>query len=123
MSDDQTTYRISVQTGTADYGGTDAEVFITLYGTNGNTNELHLDNGRDNFDRGQLDVFEVTTRDVGDLQKVWIRHDDSDDDSGWYLDYVRIHDQKRGKEWYFPCFGWLATDEDPGTIDRTLYPQ
>lgn len=39
--------------------GTDANVFMTLYGDKGKTDEVQLGNATDNFEQGQLDKFKV----------------------------------------------------------------
>lgn len=39
--------------------GTDAKVFITLYGKKGKTEEIQIGNATDNFEQGQLDKFKV----------------------------------------------------------------
>lgn len=39
--------------------GTDANVFITLYGNKGKTDEVQIGNATDNFQRSQLDKFKV----------------------------------------------------------------
>jgi hypothetical protein len=89
-----TTYRITVVTGTPEGAGTDADVYITLYGSNGNSGERELDNGDDNFENGNTDVF--------------------------ILDRIVVHNEATDQEWTFPCARWLARDEDDGQIDRLL---
>ena len=39
--------------------GTDANVFLTLYGKKGKTDEIQIGNATDNFEQGQLDKFKV----------------------------------------------------------------
>lgn len=41
--------------------GTDANVFMTLYGDKGKTDEVPLGNATDNFEQGQLDKFKVNS--------------------------------------------------------------
>jgi hypothetical protein len=115
-----TTYRIIVITGTADGAGTDANVYITLYGDNGSSGERQLDTERDNFERGQTDVFSPDMPDLGNLQRVRIRHDNSGSRPGWFLDRIIILNETTQQEWTFPCNRWLAVDEDDGQIDRIL---
>lgn len=43
-------------------GGTDANVFIQMYGEDGKTEEYKLRNRTDNFEQGQVDKFKVGTR-------------------------------------------------------------
>lgn len=39
--------------------GTDANVFVTMYGDKGKTDEVPIGNATDNFEQGQLDKFKV----------------------------------------------------------------
>ena len=39
--------------------GTDANVFVTMYGDKGKTDEVPICNATDNFEQGQLDKFKV----------------------------------------------------------------
>lgn len=58
-------YEVSVVTGKALGAGTDSLVYVTLEGTAGVTEELHLaDSGtnKDPFERGQTDVFLLQVR-------------------------------------------------------------
>lgn len=120
-----TTYRVTVVTGTAAWAGTDANVYITMYGNiNGrktHSGERLLDNHANNFELGKTDVFNLETRDIGELTQVRIRHDNLGVGPGWYLDRIIIHNESTDKEWVFPCNNWLAYDEDDGQIARILY--
>lgn len=40
--------------------GTDSNVFMTLYGDKGKTDEVPIGNATDNFEQGQLDKFKVS---------------------------------------------------------------
>uniref|UniRef100_H3DGZ8 Lipoxygenase homology PLAT domains 1 n=1 Tax=Tetraodon nigroviridis TaxID=99883 RepID=H3DGZ8_TETNG len=118
------TYEVCVFTGDMLGAGADANVFINIYGENGDTGERYLSNS-DNinkFERGQEDVFTVTAVDLGPLKKLRIRHDNSHSHSSWYLDRVEIVDTKDDTTYYFPCNRWLAVDEDDGQIARELVP-
>ena len=52
-------YKIHVFTGNVKHGGTDANVFLTLYGENGDSGERQLSKSEthtDKFERGQVGV-------------------------------------------------------------------
>jgi hypothetical protein len=120
---DITTYRIVVVTGAMKDAGTDADVYITLFGTEGNSGERQLDNSGNDFERGHTDVYSITMEDIGDLEKIRIRHNNKHDKPGWFLDRVTVQNERTGTAWVFPCSRWLATDEDDGQIDRLLGPR
>lgn len=115
-----TAYSVKVYTGTADGAGTNANVYITLHGATASSPECELDNGDNNFEAGDVDTFSLSLGDLGELSTVRIRHDNSGTKPGWYLNNIEINDSSTGKDVNFPCYRWLATDEDDGAIDRTL---
>ena len=64
--------------------GTSGNVYITLFGTEGNSGARPLENGPNNFSRGQTDVFEVLAS-VGELESIRIGHDNSGVSPSWHL--------------------------------------
>jgi hypothetical protein len=115
------TYRVAVETGNVWFAGTDANVYITLIGSKGTSEERLLDTpGHDDFEAGNTDIFELVMQDVGDVRQVRIRHDNSGAGPGWFLNKVTIQREGTPDKWVFPCSRWLATDEDDRKIDRLL---
>ena len=63
------TYNVAFETGDLPFSGTDANVFIEIYGENGDTGKIEF-NRDDNkssgrFERGRTDKFAVETADIG----------------------------------------------------------
>ncbi|KAK4811323.1 hypothetical protein QYF61_024459 [Mycteria americana] len=76
-----TTYTVKVKTGDKKNVGTDANVFITLYGSKDDTGIASLKASKINknkFERGKVDEFTVESVDIGDLKKIKIGHDNKD---------------------------------------------
>uniref|UniRef100_A0A3B4YR02 Lipoxygenase homology PLAT domains 1 n=1 Tax=Seriola lalandi dorsalis TaxID=1841481 RepID=A0A3B4YR02_SERLL len=123
----QINYEVTVVTGDVMFAGTNARVFIQIFGDKGKTEVIMLESRSNNFERDtteifkQEDVFTVTAIDLGPLKKLRIRHDNTQPHSAWYLDRVEIVDTK-DDTYYFPCNRWLAVDEDDGQIARELVP-
>uniref|UniRef100_H3CLV0 Lipoxygenase homology PLAT domains 1 n=1 Tax=Tetraodon nigroviridis TaxID=99883 RepID=H3CLV0_TETNG len=118
-------YEVHVFTGTTWGAGTDANVYITVYGEIGDTGERRLrkSNNLNKFEKGQQeDVFSISAVDLGALKKLRIRHDNSQASAGWFLDRVEIIDNKDDATYFFPCKRWLAIDEDDGQLARELVP-
>ena len=52
-------YEVTVTTGDLLNAGTDADVFLQLYGEDGKSEEMKLHNKTDNFERKAVDKFKV----------------------------------------------------------------
>ena len=114
------TYKVTVITGDVPAAGTDANVYISLYGDQGSSPDNHLDSTLSSFEKGQTDVFYLTLVDLGNLQKITIYHDNTGVAPGWYLDRVIITNTQTTQQWTFVCDCWLAVDEGDGSISRTI---
>jgi hypothetical protein len=116
-----TDYEVKVKTGNVKSGGTDANVYITIHGSKGNSSRLLLDNNANNFEKGDIDTFPLTLADLGELKTITIEHDNTGHKPGWYLEWVQITEMdKKPKVWNFPWNGWLAKDEGDKLIKRDL---
>ncbi|XP_033736341.1 lipoxygenase homology domain-containing protein 1-like isoform X2 [Pecten maximus] len=89
-SGSRTTYQITVKTGNVRYAGTDANVFVKIYGEKGSTKKLKLDDSKNNFERDMTDDFTVEEVDVGSMTKILVGHDNAGVGAGWFLDYIKI---------------------------------
>lgn len=105
-----TTYQVTFKTGDRPHAGTTAKVQFELLGDQGKTEPILLSEDRSLrlFDRGNSDKFKVDTRDVGKIEKLHIRHDNSGRDPDWYLEEVTIDVPDKGEQYIFPCHRWLV---------------
>ena len=78
-------YQIEVYTGDERFAGTNANVFIQIYGVETKTEQKTLNDRSDNFERGKMDQFKLEDVDVGEIQKIRIGHDDDGLAAGWFL--------------------------------------
>jgi hypothetical protein len=118
------TYTVTIVTGDIENAGTGAEVYITLFGGNGDSGERQLVHPRNDFERGHTDYFTFhQMRNLGELHEVRIRHNDRGEKPGWFLDGVTVRNETTGETWFFPCGRWLARTADDGEIQRTLRPE
>ncbi len=121
-----TDYEVVVVTGDKKMAGTDANVFVTLFGPRGkSSNRLELAKSETHgnmFEAGRTDVFKLVGVDyMGPIRKVRVEHDDSGRAPGWFLERVVVTDLKDPSVKYFcPCSRWLARSEDDGQISRDL---
>ncbi|XP_062933380.1 lipoxygenase homology domain-containing protein 1 isoform X3 [Cynocephalus volans] len=125
QKDKSTTFSVTIKTGEKKNAGTDANVFITLFGIQDNTGMTLLKSSKtnsDKFERDSIEIFTVETLDLGELWKVRIGHDNTGKAPGWFVDWVEVDAPSLGKCMTFPCGRWLAKNEDDGTIIRDLFP-
>ncbi|XP_050409617.1 lipoxygenase homology domain-containing protein 1 [Patella vulgata] len=113
-------YKVTVFTGNKKGAGTDANVYIILFGEFGDSGEKKLTSRKNNFERNNADEFFIECPKLGRLEKVRIGHDDSGFGPGWFLEKVIVDDIAVSKVYEFPCQRWLASDEDDGQISREL---
>jgi hypothetical protein len=76
------------------YAGTDANVFITVYGEHDGkvkrSDEIQIGNKTDNFERGKTDEFKIELDVLGKLRKVRVRHDNAGMLADWKLQSIRM---------------------------------
>ncbi|XP_025105054.1 lipoxygenase homology domain-containing protein 1-like isoform X1 [Pomacea canaliculata] len=116
-------FEVTVVTGSKRLAGTDANVFITLHGTEGVSSKYHLNSHKHGtyFQRNSSDTFKIRTHDIGDIKSLRVEHDGSGLASGWFLEKVTLRDiHNPAAVWYFIYHGWLAKDIGDGLLWREL---
>ncbi len=117
----QVSYQVTVVTGDVPGAGTDANVYLSIFGDVASSSDNRLNSTLASFEKGQTDVFYLTLPNLGNLQKITIYHDNTGVAPGWYLDRVVISNMRTSQQWTFSCYCWLAVDEGDGSISRTIY--
>ncbi|KAL2296415.1 hypothetical protein Nmel_015731, partial [Mimus melanotis] len=113
-------YVVRVFTGEVSGSGTDADVFINIFGEKGDTGVRKLDNDKDNFEKGAEDKFTLDAPNLGKLRKINIGHNNKGGSAGWFLAKVIIEDIGNKCVYQFPVGRWFALDEDDGKIQRDI---
>ena len=83
--------------------GTDANVFLVLYGDKGQSGKLKLKQSttnKDPFERAKLDVFKVISPNIGNITKINISHDGSGPGAGWYCESVEVTNAANKQQTY-----------------------
>ncbi|NWX89664.1 LOXH1 protein, partial [Nothoprocta pentlandii] len=112
-------YSINVHTGTLPASGTDAEVFITVFGEKGDSCRRRLKHS--NLKRGQVSKSELRAIDLGLLSQVLVEHSNVGYGAGWYLDKVIIHESgKTDGQYVFVCQQWLDSGVGDKQMERML---
>ena len=113
-------YTITTHTGDVRFAGTDANVYVKVFGEAGESETHKLnDKGKNNFERDELEEFTIDSADLGHLYRVRIGHDGSGRGSGWFLNRVEVRPEG-GRPEVFECGRWLDKDEDDGKTERDL---
>lgn len=110
-----TNYCIRVQTGNRKGAGSDANISLTIIGTEGETLPLVLEKWFHNaFWAGHEDKYVMEARDVGELLMIKVENDQSGffhHSSDLFLDAVLInYEQDPNKVYEFPCYSWVQTE-------------
>ncbi|XP_054048264.1 lipoxygenase homology domain-containing protein 1-like [Rissa tridactyla] len=112
-------YSISVHTGTLPASGTDADVFITVFGEHGDSCKRRLRHS--NLERGQVCISEMRAVDLGQLSKVLVEHHNVGYGAGWYLDQIVIRESgKTDGQYAFLCQQWLDSGVGDAQTERML---
>lgn len=114
---------MEVFTGNKSGAGTNANVFLTMFGDKGDSGEHQLsksENHFDKFEKNQVDKFYIENADLGKLTKIFIRHDDSGIRSDWFLDRVEINDDLHNDKYIFYCERWLAKKKGDNKLGRYI---
>ena len=114
-AEDSTQYRLKLKTGNAMGAGTDADIYVKLTGTKGETNEVELTslyNGNA-FEKGtDHTVVANFDQNIGEIQKVTVRSDMSGVGPDWLLDSIQAEpfwkNQAQAGQKNFDCKEWIV---------------
>lgn len=84
-------YDVSIKTKSGGASGTDAKILLTLEGCSGSKEIFNLNDDKDNFEKGQTDVFRLTgIQNLGGIRKISLFNDGSGDGAGWAPESMSI---------------------------------
>jgi hypothetical protein len=114
----RSSYSIEVKTGDYADAGTDANVYINIFGDKGQSGKIRLNSylSGNAFERGDLDKLTIKAPDVGNVNRIEVSHDNSYAAAGWYLSNVRI--KKGSQDLFFEAEDWLES----GKLAKTMTP-
>ncbi|KAG2455192.1 PKDRE protein, partial [Polypterus senegalus] len=110
---DKMIYLLTTYTGSRRGAGTSANVYIRLWGSDGES-EHHVLNQHAplTFMRGDINTFLVTAaHDLGELKLMDVWHDNSGPCPDWYLSRIKVVHFYTKQEWYFMCRTWLRSQQ------------
>ena len=117
-------YEIFVHTGIWRGYGTSANVGIVIYGDNGYTGNIYLNDSqlrKKFFSRASVNHFTLSLPEsLGQLYKIELWHDDTGKNSSWFVQDLCIVDNQTNEEWHFLAKRWLALDKEDGELKIEL---
>lgn len=118
-----TNWSIYVYTSNVKGAGTDANVYVQIYGSKASSAQFNLEaKGSNPFEAGKCDKFDKDLPEIGRPVKVKIGHDNKGGFAGWHLDKVVLQNNITNEKFTFPCNRWLAKDELDHKIELELFP-
>lgn len=90
--------------------GTDANVFLILYGDKGQSGKMKMKNSitnKNKFEKGKKDVFKVATSNIGEIVKINISHDGAGPGAGWFLESIIVNNLTTKKITKYSNFFYL----------------
>ena len=103
--------------------GTDANVFITMFGKTGDTGKRALVKAGENlFERNVTSTFDLECKSLGGVSKIIIEHDNKGVGASWHCDSVTITDQKTQDVWNFNCNEWIDKKKGDRQLFKVLWP-
>jgi hypothetical protein len=114
------TYSITLVSGPGDVRvDRPSEVYLTMFGSKASSQEFNpASTGRP--EPGDPSTYRVALTDLGDVQRVRVRHEDTGVGPGCYLDRVVVRAVGTLQMWEFVCQEWLARQKGDGATERTL---
>jgi hypothetical protein len=118
----QNIYTVFVRTGDDSVAGTDSNVFIQLFGTNGESDQIWLP-AQDlfAFESGGTDKYVLEVPYLGDLTRccLWQDNSETGPSSGWQVKDVIVKDDETARTWTFIFNCWLGLEE-AGTLSACV---
>ena len=114
-------YLIWIKTGNRKNAGTDANVYVQLCGSRGISQEFLIGTAKSCFETNKEDGFHIVCDyDWGILDSINIRHDNTGNGPGWFIESIRIKYVNGDISYYFAVNRWLAKDADDRQISRNI---
>ncbi|XP_075070522.1 oxygen-regulated protein 1 [Mixophyes fleayi] len=114
-------WKITVVTGNLPKAGTDATVFLYVYGEEADSGPIMLGSGSHQlFNINSADTFQINLKYLQNPHKIRIGHDGSGESPEWYLEDIKLENLSSGQEFYLHVYRWLGEKQDDGDTWREL---
>ncbi|XP_077022879.1 oxygen-regulated protein 1 isoform X2 [Tamandua tetradactyla] len=114
-------WKVTVVTGDFEDASTSATVFLYVYGETKCSGPIILGSGKHQlFNTNSADIFKVNLKDIGEIYKIRIGHDNSGKDPRWYLEEIRLENIATCELFCLPVDSWIAENENDGDIWKEI---
>lgn len=104
-----TIYKISFYTENKPGAGTRADIYIQMFGENGDGDIINIKN-KDGIKDGSIFEHETPMKQLGTLKKIKVGHNNQGPHPNWFLNKIIISDLEMSRVFEFPCGFWLSND-------------
>uniref|UniRef100_A0A673VN22 Oxygen-regulated protein 1 n=1 Tax=Suricata suricatta TaxID=37032 RepID=A0A673VN22_SURSU len=112
-------WKVTIVTGDLENAGTTATVSLCVYGEVSCSGPIILGSGKYQlFNSNSADIFKVNLKDIGEIYKIRIGHDNSGPDPGWYLEDIRLENLDTRELLCLTVDAWIAENENDGDTSR-----
>lgn len=96
LKEDVVWYTLLMCTSDRPAAGTDADVFVTVHGTEGSSPRVKLPSRPEDFLRGNTDTFRMQLKALGEIVKLTVGHNNRGYNPAWHLDHAEVTDEESG---------------------------
>jgi hypothetical protein len=113
---------LTIKTGDVENGGTDARVYVDLFGSNKNIRRVRLDTSETSrFQPGQTDIIQIELEDPGTISQLCLYHDNTGEHPSWFVETATIENES-GEIISFDFNQWLSLFHQPVHIRACREP-
>ncbi|XP_032172199.1 oxygen-regulated protein 1 isoform X4 [Mustela erminea] len=110
-------WKVTIVTGDLENAGTTATVSLYVYGEATCSGPIILGSGKYQlFNPNSADIFKINLKDIGEIYKLRIGHDNGGKDPAWYLEEIRLENIDTCEVYRLAVDSWIAENENGGDL-------
>ncbi|XP_054547887.1 lipoxygenase homology domain-containing protein 1-like [Talpa occidentalis] len=114
-------WKVTVVTGDLENAGTTATVSLHVYGETRCSGPIILGSGKHQlFNPNSADIFKINLKDIGEIYKIRIGHDNSGNDPKWYLEEITLENIDTHELFCLTVDSWIPENENEGNIWKEM---
>ena len=90
-------YTLLLHTSDKPAAGTDADVFVTIHGTEASSPRIKLPSRPEDFLRGNKDTFRMQLQALGEITRLTVGHNNRGRNPSWHLDHAEVTHEASGE--------------------------